>query len=133
MPDARVLILGGGRLDDNTLPTDQFSAEFFSPPYLFKGTRPVITSAPSSIGHGQVFAVQTPDASRIASVSLMRFTTVTHAINMGQRYVPLAFTAGSGSLSVTGPVDANLATPGNYMLFLIDTNGVPSVAAQVRL
>jgi chitodextrinase len=133
MPDARVLILGGGRLDDNTLPTDQFSAEFFSPPYLFKGPRPVIASAPSTIAHGQVFTVQTPDASRIASVSLMRFTAVTHAINMGQRYVPLAFTAGSGSLSVTGPVNANLATPGNYMLFLVDTNGIPSVAAQVRL
>jgi chitodextrinase len=133
MPDARVLILGGGRLDDAVWPYDQFNAEFFSPPYLFKGPRPVITSAPSTIAHNQVFTVQTPDASRIASVSLMRFTTVTHAINMGQRYVPLAFTAGSGALTVTGPVDANLATPGNYMLFLVDTNGVPSVATTVRL
>ena len=49
MPDGRVLVHGGGRFDDATLPTDQFNAEFFAPPYLFKGTRPVISSAPTSI------------------------------------------------------------------------------------
>jgi hypothetical protein len=133
MPDARVLILGGGRFDDATVPTDQFSAEFYAPPYLFKGTRPVITGAPASITLGGTFTVQTPDASRIAAVALMRFASVTHDINMAQRYLPLTFTAGSGSLTVNAPANANLATPGNYMLFLVDTNGVPSVAATLRL
>jgi hypothetical protein len=60
------------------------------------------------------------------------FGSVTHAINMGQRFVPLAFSAGSGSLTVTAPANSNLATPGNYMLFLLDTQGVPSVAAIVH-
>ena len=63
----------------------------------------------------------------------MNRKSVGHAINMSQRYLPLAFTAGSGSLTVTAPASSNLATPGNYMLFLVDTNGVPSIAAQVRL
>jgi len=133
MPDARVLIMGGGRFDDSTLPTDQFNAEFYAPPYLFKGPRPVIRSAPAQIQLGQTFVVQTPDAARIASVALMRFASVTHTINMAQRYLPLAFTAGSGSLTVTAPANANLATPGNYMLFLVDTNGVPSIAANTHL
>jgi fibronectin type 3 domain-containing protein len=133
MPDARVLILGGGRFDDAVEPTDQYSAEFFSPPYLFKGPRPLITSAPSSLQLGQPFTVQTPDAARIASVVLLRLASVTHDINMAQRYVPLSFTAGSGSLSVTAPANNNIATKGNYMLFLVDTNGVPSIAAPVRL
>jgi hypothetical protein len=35
----------------------------------------------------------------------------------------------NGSLNITAPTDANLAPPGYYMLFLVDSNGVPSVAA----
>jgi hypothetical protein len=132
MPDARVLVAGGGRFDESNAPTDQFSAEFFAPPYLFKGPRPMITSAPTTLQYGQAFTVQTPDAARIASVSLVRFGATTHTNSMGQRFVPLSFTTGTGSLSVTAPVNANSAPPGNYMLFLVDTNGVPSVAAIVH-
>jgi hypothetical protein len=73
-----------------------------------------------------------PDASGIASVSLIRFGAVTHSINMGQRFIPLSFLPGSSSLTITAPADANLAPPGNYMLFLVDTNGVPSLAAIVH-
>src|SRR5438105_3892293 len=60
LPDGRVLMAGGGRFDDLTAPTDQFNAEYFSPPYLFKGTRPSITSAPGMLQYGQPFTVQTP-------------------------------------------------------------------------
>jgi chitodextrinase len=133
MPDGRVMTSGGGRFDDTTLPTDQFSAEFFSPPYLFKGPRPTITSAPSTLSLGQVFTVQTPDAARIASVSLVRFGTATHTINMSQRFLPLSFNSGSGSLSVTAPANRNLVPPGYYMLFIVDSSGVPSVAAILRI
>jgi chitodextrinase len=132
LPDGRVAILGGGRFDDITTSTDQFNAEFFSPPYLFKGPRPAISSAPATLQYNQPFTVQTPDAARIGSVVLIRYGAVTHAINMGQRYLPLTFTPGSSSLTVTAPVDANLAPPGNYMLFIVDTNGVPSVASTVH-
>ena len=92
------------------------------------------TSAPPVLQYAQAFSVQTPDASRIASVALIRFGTVTHTRNMGQRFVPLSFTtAGSGALTVTAPPNGSTATPGNYMLFLVDTNGVPSIAAITRL
>jgi hypothetical protein len=132
LPDGRVLISGGGRFDDDTAPTDQFSAEFFEPPYLFKGTRPAISSAPSQLVYGQNFTVQTPDAARIGSVSLIRFGAVTHAFNVAQRFIPLTFAAGSNSLNITAPVNASLAPAGNYMLFIVDTNGIPSVAAIVH-
>jgi chitodextrinase len=133
VPDGRVLISGGGRFDDTTLPTDQFTAEFFLPPYLFKGPRPTITAAPPTVGLGQVFTVQTPNAAEIASVVLIRYGAVTHHINMGQRMVPLSFSAGSSSLTVTAPASANLVPPGNYMLFIVNGNGVPSVAATIKL
>ena len=132
LPDGRVLITGGGRFHDDTEPTDQFSVEFFAPPYLFKGPRPAITSAPSQLAYGQNFTVQTPDAARIAAVSLIRFGSVTHTIDMSQRFLPLSFSVGNGSLTITAPLNANLAPAGNYMLFLVDTNGVPSVAAVVH-
>jgi hypothetical protein len=132
MPDARVLILGGGRFDDPNASTDQRSAEFFTPPYLFKGPRPTIISAPSQLSYGQNFNVQTPDATRIAKVSLIRFGAMTHSDNMSQRYLPLSFTTGSNALTVTAPANSNLAPPGNYLLFLVDSNGIPSVAAIVH-
>jgi Galactose oxidase-like, Early set domain/Concanavalin A-like lectin/glucanases superfamily/Bacterial Ig domain/Glucodextranase, domain B/Kelch motif len=133
LPDARVLVAGGGRFNNFVEATDQANGEIYSPPYLFKGARPVITSAPVQIGYGGTMTVQTPDASRIASVSLIKLGSMTHAFNMDQRYVSLSFTAGSGSLNVQTPANANLAPPGYYMLFIVDTNGVPSVATILNI
>src|SRR6266436_5043865 len=135
MPDATVLVAGGGRQNGRSQPdpADEPNAEIFSPPYLFKGPRPVISSAPAVIPYGTIFSVATPDAGRIASVSLIALGAVTHAFNENQRFVPLSFGAASGSLNVQAPADGNTAPPGPYMLFLVDNNGVPSVAAIVRL
>jgi hypothetical protein len=36
-------------------------------------------------------------------------------------------------LTIQAPAGANLAPPGYYMLFIVDANGVPSIAAMVRL
>src|SRR6266513_2890513 len=51
LPDGRVLSAGG----DFGGP----SAEIYSPPYLFRGSRPTITSAPTGITYGQSFFVGT--------------------------------------------------------------------------
>jgi len=55
LPDGRVLVAGGGRFSDGTAPTDKFSGELYSPPYIFKGARPVITSAPATATYGGTF------------------------------------------------------------------------------
>src|SRR5882672_1814298 len=133
MPDGRVLISGGGRGSGGVAASDQLNAEFFSPPYLFKGARPTIASAPAQLQFGQAFTVQTPDAASIASVSLISLGSMTHAFNMNQRFVTLSFSAGAGSLSVSAPANTTVAPPGYYMLFIVNANGVPSVAAIVRL
>jgi len=128
LPDGRVLSAGGGRTGNDTDP-NQLSAEFYAPPYLFKGPRPTMSVAPATATYGGTIPVQTPDAGRIATVSLLRLGAATHAFNMDQRFVPLTFTAGNGALTVQAPANTNLAPPGSYMLFILDTNGVPSVAA----
>ena len=58
---------------------------------------------------------------------------MTHAFNQNQRYVPLTFQSAAGGLNLQAPANANLAPPGYYMLFIVDTSGIPSVAAMVRL
>jgi hypothetical protein len=128
LPDGRVLSAGGGRFG-----VDEPNAELYAPPYLFKGARPTITSAPSQVSYGASFSVQTPDAARIASVSLIRLGSVTHAFNMDQRFLSLTFQAAGGALTVQAPANGNLAPPGYYMLFILDGNGVPSVAPIIRV
>ena len=131
LPDGRVLMAGGGALPGSSA-INQRNAEIYSPPYLFKGPRPTITAAPTTMQYGATFDVSTPDAAQIAQVSLIRSPSVTHALDMNQRFQYLDFTPGAGKVTVTAPADANLAPPGDYMLFLVDTNGVPSVASFVR-
>ena len=126
LPDGRVLTGGGeagGRL----------RAQIYSPPYLFKGPRPTVSSAPGSAGFGTSFTVSTPDAADISSVALIRPSAVTHALDMNQRYVPLSFTRSSGALTVTAPTNGNVAPPGYYMMIIKNSAGVPSVASWVRV
>ncbi|MDX6401411.1 MAG: hypothetical protein QOF27_2017, partial [Gaiellaceae bacterium] len=131
LPDGRVLMAGGGGLPGRA--TDQTNAEIYSPPYLFKGARPTISSAPSSAAYGASFDVTTPNAAQIAHVSLIRSPSVTHAFDQNQRFQFLNFTAGSGKVTVQAPANANLAPPGDYLMFLVDTNGVPSTGSFVRI
>jgi hypothetical protein len=133
LPDARVLVAGGGRFNGVNEPTDQLSAEIYSPPYLFKGSRPTIGSAPSTVNYATNFSVMTSDATQISSVALIRLGAVTHAFDQNQRYVPLTFQQITGGLSVQAPSSPNLAPPGFYMLFIISSNGVPSVASMVKI
>jgi hypothetical protein len=130
LPDGRVLVGGGGGCCGAP---DQTNAEIFSPPYLFKGSRPTINSAPTTIGYGTQFTVVTPDAIGIRSVALIRLGAVTHQMDRSQNYVPLAFTIGSGVLTVQMPVNKNLAAPGDYMLFIVNGTGAPSVASMVTI
>ena len=130
LPDGRVLSAGG---EDAHTPGGGANYEIFSPPYLFNGARPVITSAPVSVDYNETFGVDTPDAASIASVVFIHPGAVTHNFDMNQRYVPLNFTVQAGHLDVTAPVDANLAPPGQYMLFMVNNSGVPSVAEFVGM
>jgi hypothetical protein len=130
LPDGRVLVAGGGRMDPVT---DYQTAEIYSPPYLFKGPRPTITAAPGSAALGTTLAIQTNEAARIKSVALVRLGSVTHTYDSDQRYVNLDFAQTRGGLEARTPTNSNVAPPGYYMLFIVDASGVPSVAKIVRL
>jgi chitodextrinase len=127
LPDGRVVVSGGGRFGP-----DFPSYELYSPPYLFQGPRPAITSAPSTLEYGAHFAVGTPSPSSIGKVTLVRLGSPTHAFDMNQRYLELPFTVAGANLDVTAPANGNLAPPGHYMLFVVTAAGIPSTAAIVR-
>jgi hypothetical protein len=137
LPDARVLVAGSGEPAATGL-SDDLTAEIFSPPYLFKSdgtpaSRPVISSVPTKLTYGTTFTLGTTSAAQVAKVMLVRLSAVTHAFDMNQRGVRLNFSVGSGSLTVTAPLNNRLAPPGHYMLFIVNSSGVPSVAKVVKL
>ncbi len=124
LPNGRVISAGG---DFN------FQTELYSPPYLFKGTRPTISSAPQHAYYTETFFVGTPNASSITNVRLIRLGAVTHAFDQSQRILRLNFTKTATGLNVTAPSSQNQAPPGHYMLFILNGSGVPSVAKIIAI
>ena len=124
LPDGRVLSAGGNGHPD---------AEVFSPPYLFRGARPTISDAPATLTYRSLFTLTTPDTAKIGKVTLTALGSASHAQNFGQHFISLKFTAANGALTVSTPANAYLCPPGYQLLWLIDTNGVPSVSKTIRL
>ena len=134
LPDGTVLHGASGDAMAGTVPVPaERNHEIFSPPYLFKGARPRITSVPPSVSYGQVFSLATPNVGQVTQVRWIRLGTVTHAFDMGQRANTLSFTATDTGVEVTAPASANLAPPGHYLLFILNRNGVPSEGQVVRI
>jgi PKD repeat protein len=135
LPDATVLLVGG----NPSRSSYEHNIEIYSPAYLFNAdstpaTRPTIDDVSSStLTYGGGLTIQTANAANISSVVLMRPGAPTHAFDMEQRMVGLSFTAGTGVLNVTGPPTVSVAPPGYYMLFLVNSAGVPSVARFIRV
>lgn len=130
LPDGTVLHSGSG--DGPGLPRE-LSAEVFSPPYLFRGPRPSILGAPGSVSYGQEFLVATLDAHRVIRATLVRLGSVTHGFDQNQRFLELSLGRTAGGLAVTAPASGSLAPPGDYLLFIVDRDGVPSTAKILRI
>jgi hypothetical protein len=113
---------------------DQTNYEIYSPPYLFKGDRPVISAYPKSITYNQGFEVSTTDAANITGVTFIRLSSVTHSFNENQRINHLSFTAGSGKLTISAPPNGNECPPGHYMLFILKgSDKIPSIARIIKI
>lgn len=125
LPDGRVLSAGGNVGGAN--------AQIYSPPYLFAGARPSISSAPTGVSYGQNVFIGTPDAASITKVAWIRLPSVTHTFDESGRYMHLDFVQTTGGITITTPVNGNLAPPGYYMLFILNGSGVPSVARIINI
>jgi YVTN family beta-propeller protein len=134
LPDASVLVSGGGAPG----PEVNTNAEIYYPPYLYDSAgafaaRPGIAAAPTQIEIGATFPVDYANAASISRVTLIKSASVTHSFNMEQRFAELTFNTVGNRLMVQAPTKASQATPGYYMLFVIDGNGVPSKARILKV
>jgi len=132
--DGRVLVAGGGAPGPQT----NLNAEIFSPPYLYDNSgqlasRPKITNAPKQAAYGSKVAVSHDAGSTITRATLIKTGAVTHSSNMEQRFIELEFADTNDGVSVTMPDSAILATPGYYLLHLLNNEGVPSEAHIIRI
>ncbi len=127
LPDGRVMIAGNTQTFNPGNPTEDRTVEIYSPPYLFRGTRPIISSAPKIVPYGQDFRIGTPDPAAIASVSLMRAGSVTHTNDMDQRHLILPIRRREpGAIVVGAPASGTVSPPGPHILFLLNGDRIPS-------
>lgn len=135
LPDGRVWS-GGGGLSGDAL-TDHQDAQVFTPPQLFNadGTpaaRPQITAAPDRIGPGTVFTVNATPG--VQYFSFIRMSSLTHSVSTDLRHVRFTHTVNApGEYAVAAPASINVLTPGYWMMFAVDANGVWSVSRVVQV
>ena len=135
LPDGRVFSGGGGLC--GTCTTNHLNGQIFTPPYLLHAdgtarTRPVIDSAPARTTTGSTITVTTNSAT--PTFALVRMSAITHSVNNDQRRIPLTpATVNGTTYTLQIPADKGVVLPGTYMLFALDANGTPSVAAIISI
>ncbi len=149
LPDGRVIALGSNPVDAQTgLARFETRISLYEPPYLFKGPRPTIdlidgrpneaaadgTTETTQWEYGSEHTIGYSSAAAIHSAVLIRPGAVTHSSDPNQREVALPISSDAGGqLSVQLTANDNVAPPGYYMVFLVNANGVPSVAQWVHV
>jgi hypothetical protein len=133
--DGRVMCSGkDGQFQRDPYKYFEHRLELFSPPYLFAGGRPQISSAPGGGAYGKNITVGCPNAAKITRVAAIRAGAVTHNFHMDQRYVGLEIVGRTaGKLTVKLPPNSKVAPPGWYMLFAVNGDGVPSKARMIKI
>lgn len=137
LPDGRVYSAGG-----NADYLSYHSIEVFSPGYYLSGDRPRVGTVPAFALYGDVL-LQVPVAlkcfapNHVSRVVLIRNSASTHAFDSNQRYIELPFVENGAYPNVT--VDITIHTnrsavpPGYYLLFVLDSNGIPSTGKWIRI
>ncbi|MFD4856442.1 radical copper oxidase GlxA [Streptomyces atratus] len=137
LPDGRVMVFGSDSLyadRANTRPgVFEQRIEIYTPPYLYRGSRPELTAGPKSIRRGGTGRFTTARGSTISSAKLMRPSAVTHVTDTDQRSVALGLKRTAGGITVTVPGNRALVPSGWYMLFVTDDRGTPSEGMWVEV
>ncbi|MEM7067909.1 MAG: galactose oxidase early set domain-containing protein [Pseudomonadota bacterium] len=131
LPTGEVWAAGGGAPG----PQNNTNAQILTPEYLFEDNgdqvsdRPEILHAPGNVETGSNFRITVDDTSDIGKISFIKSGAATHARNADTRFVELDYKIiDENTVQVEIP-EANIAIPGLWMLFVVDNDGVPSVAS----
>ena len=109
--------------------------EVFRPSYFFSATaRPTISGAPTVGEYGASITIPTPDAANISRVSLVKTGCQTHHYDTDMRLIWLPITNTiTNSVTVSAPINVNIAPPGYYMIHVLDGSFVPSTAQIIQI
>jgi galactose oxidase len=130
-----VVFAGGGLCD---CAANHWDFEILTPPYLYNtdgtlATRPTIQSSPTSARAGNSIKVVL-NSSNSHTFALIKTSAVTHSVNNDQRRIPLVVTKRDRStFTVRIPSNTNVTLLGDYFLFAMNGNGVPSIGASLRI
>ncbi|WP_030943828.1 kelch motif-containing protein [Streptomyces sp. NRRL S-646] len=137
LPDGRVMFFGSDSLygdKANTKPGKfEQRIEIYTPPYLYRDSRPSLSGGPQTIARGGSGTFTSPQASAIKKVRLIRPSASTHVTDVDQRSIALDYKVSGDKITVTVPKNRNMVTSGWYMLFVDDDQGTPSKAQWVRV
>jgi hypothetical protein len=139
LPDGRVMVTGDElqQLANDANIGDDLNGtiEIYEPWYLHQGPRPRLDRVSrAALDYDDRFTVTTSTPQRVSRAVLVAPTTATHSVNTSQRHLELRIDRRAGRrLTLVAPPDAGAAPPGYYMLFLLDSRGVPSTASWVKI
>ncbi|MET7940412.1 kelch motif-containing protein [Streptomyces sp. NPDC005302] len=137
LPDGRVMFFGSNSLyadKANTKPaTFEQRIEIYTPPYLYRDSRPSLSGGPKTIARGASATFTSAHGSSIRTARLIRPSASTHVTDVDQRSIALDVTKTATGISVTVPKSRNLVESGWYMLFVTDDQGTPSKAQWVKV
>ncbi|MGW5458418.1 galactose oxidase-like domain-containing protein [Streptomyces sp. NPDC003996] len=137
LPDGRVMFFGSDSLygdKANTKPgTFEQRIEIYTPPYLYRDSRPTLGGGPRTIARGASGTFTSDHAASLKKARLIRPSASTHVTDVDQRSIALDFKTAGNRITVTVPKNRNLVQSGWYMLFVDDDQGTPSKAQWVRV
>lgn len=133
VPDGRVLTTGGTQIKFQYGPTSA-DIEAWSPPYLFRGVRPVLSQLSSSTPtRGSTLSMRVFPETQLTSVVLMGLQSTTHWVDGGiPRRLEIVPAQSGSQAQFTLPSNADVLPVGWYMLFgMVDD--IPSRALILRV
>lgn len=133
LPNGSVLVTGGGAPG----PLQNLHSEIYYPSYLYSApnvfaARPSIVTAPDTLEIGVDFSMGV-GAADVRRLTFVKTGSVTHSVNMDQRFIELPFTSSNGTLFVQMTDKVTDMPPGYYLMFAFNQSGVPSHAKIVRV
>ena len=132
LPDGSVMSIGGGAPG----PYVQTNAQRYAPEYLYDDTgtladRIEILDAPENVAQGGTFTITVDDPSAVAQVTLLRHGSSTHSLNNEARFIDADFTIQGNQVIIDPPDNAAVFSPGAWMVFVLDSDEVPSIASSI--
>lgn len=120
LPDGRVMVFGSDPLHADRASTRpgffEQRIEIYTPPCLYRSSRPAPTAGPKSIRRCGTGGFTTARGSVITSAKLIRPSAVTHVTDTDQWSVALGLNRTAGGITVTVPDNRALVPSGWYML-----------------